>query len=1042
MLRPHPNHILQVPDSASLRFQIGSYEDLTGAASGRTLADTYAKLNQTIALSYDADKRTFVVSQKTRQSQFSDTPVTSRIWSDYKFQEIGEGAKYLQLEAVNEKRETASASDAGDEATSGGNDDASEVAAREHPHLSPEKVKRVDRWVTDAMEKSEVDRNAEPAEGFQHELRQPKRAEKPAPEQKRVPGIKKRTVMAVAQPRIVPPPRAPEAISCSPPLAVSVKNKNNLLAEGAKNKEAVANPDTGSTYMADDEMGTDVENGNPRSGHTTPRNNQQTAVGAVLPGSPPKRQMKSPSAAAPFADLLDLASPAVSVTSAHLDLVSFDQPALTPTTPKTATSAGTTSDNDNQRHRNIDPTLAKADGPKREDKYASLKLMLQNLSASAPHPKSPPVDIFNDEIGESDECVKERMQEIGETVPPNKLHRTMDQKSAKSDETPVTNTEAEVGRQLTLEAVWKKADENLNKKAESKAQKQLTLEDAWGIIRKTVKDPVLETPKEYTSKPEASAASAEESAGKAPDVEPSVTTEKPPMNEERDVSDKRSLKERTARQTKRDKEIEEKICEFFAALKSALDSAQSFPGLLTFEMQVGLILIPNVPKACKGNTITSDGWDKIFRPRGGVRAPSARFVRRVTSSGADADYILDLKAAKSHGGGRMFEEKFSDYGVVYEFYCRTKDKGAIVITIDEGGNVRIRQSDTFLGAVNVHFPLHTWDASGILKGTSDHVRGVDSTLDDAIDDIIGSVWVQPGRSLIRIFCQLPREDSLQIEKVLMKRWTRHRYIRPGEANLRTESAVGERKTDMVPAWSGKSRGDDSTVDSDEHRPEIFLKITEVHDLLTGVHPTDSTVLRARCVTREEMARKERLWYEFSVVSSTIEEILQSNASIELGETTHDWSSVDLLGNETHLAGVNLNAAANPLAAAIGNTGIGEMYRVVKMIVERIDGVGQWDNSSEASYPAGSAGAGVSEPDGLAPTLARVSTPAPANISIPRPQTTMYIQGLAKIPVRTPPMTLVPTSKPKSQEILELRSVKELDSASVRAEKHGNDESFW
>ncbi|KAL1965815.1 hypothetical protein VTN77DRAFT_5136 [Rasamsonia byssochlamydoides] len=1056
MTRPQINHILQVPESIVLRFQLDSYLNRNGGASPRILADPNVPLNAklpqmsvTMALSFDSDKRGFAVTQHIKQPQSSNVTVMSRIWSDYKFLEIGDGARYVQLEAAIEKRETASASDAGDEATSGGNDDVSfEVAAREHPHLSLEKVRQVDRWVADAVENAAVEANTESPDVFPNESYQTKPPqENSVPEQKRIPGIKKRKVIAVAQPPMATPFEAPETVSSSAPLADPVEDKSDSPVEdktdsSAKDvepanllqipspEEPATNFDAGS-YLADDEMG------NPTSEQTTPRNDEQSAIpelGTILPASPPKatgtQQVRTPHAA-PLAPLLDLTSPAITVTSAHLNVLSFDQPALTPNTPKSVASTAAIMGNRDEEKSLLEfsVTSPEADSPKRENKsktayseeLAALKRMLQNLqladqkaerkrSTSAEHPNSVADTNGLDEkkLGEPEEPEKgESMQEIDE-VGTRKLHRTMDQKAAT-------------------------ASEKATKKAEAKAKRQLTLEDAWGILPTVKKRLAPETTNKSDASPIESPTPAKGSANEASN-ESSAKSEIPPVKEGKEGgSGKQTSKDEEASQQIQKVEqakFEEKIRELFATLKPALDAAQSFPGPVTLEMQVGLILLPSMPKAYKGDIISSEEWNKIFQPGNNVRAPSARFIRRVTSSGADADYILDLKASKRNGGGRLFDEEFSDYGVVYEYHCQTKDGRAIVVIIDEAGNVRIRESNAVLGAVHIHFPLHTWDASAILRGTMEYVRGVDSKLDSAIDDIVGSVWVQPERSLIRIFCRQPEGDSLRIDKVFMKRWTRHRYIRPGEAS----PAVAEKKVDTAPEEKQKSRGEDTAGgdaanDTDEHRPEIFLKITEVQDLFTGIHPADATVLRARCVTREEMVRKGRLWYEASIVSSSIEEILQSNASIELGENTDDWSSVDLLGNETHLAesknssnnvstSPKQNPNPNPVAAAIGNTGLGEMYRVAKMVVERIDNIGHWDDSSHEA--AATFAGGNTNNIGAAETGAEPDGPVPGPSS----------------------MMLVLAPKPKGRDFSELQSVKDLESASVRAAREENKESFW
>jgi hypothetical protein len=373
------------------------------------------------------------------------------------------------------------------------------------------------------------------------------------------------------------------------------------------------------------------------------------------------------------------------------------------------------------------------------------------------------------------------------------------------------------------------------------------------------------------------------------------------------------------------KRDEEMVKSLFAALKPTLDAARSFPGALSLEIQIGLVLLPLMPKTYDGGMISLEEWNKIFQSRNRILAPSTMFIKRLTSSGADINYILDLKTQNGSQMDRLFESEYSEYGVVYEYHCRTRNDQLILIIIDETGNVVVKKRVAVLGAVNVHFPNQIWDASVILRGSIEQQRGANSKLDSAILQMVDSIWVQPGRSRVRIFSQLPDSGELQIEKVLMKRWTRHRYNRP---------------TDTSP---------------------LFLKITEVQDLFIGTHPSDKGAFRARCVRLDEMVRKGRLWYELSIVSAPIDEILQSNATLEPGESTDDWCSADLLGEHARLVdtpnpseGEYKESNESPIAAAIGNAGLGEMLRLATKVVENIDSVGYWNYGPgpEASRKAG------------------------------------------------------------------------------------------
>jgi hypothetical protein len=357
---------------------------------------------------------------------------------------------------------------------------------------------------------------------------------------------------------------------------------------------------------------------------------------------------------------------------------------------------------------------------------------------------------------------------------------------------------------------------------------------------------------------------------------------------------------------------DEQIKKLFSSLKPALEAAQSFPGALALKMQIGTILLPPGGRNSDAGIMSVDHWNTFFRPRNNTFVPGSRFVDRSTASGSDADSILDLCVSDD---SRMFEDEVSDGGIVYEFNCKTKGGRTLLVAIDESGDVQVKEGDSILGAVSIHFPFKVWDASISLQGTLAYQWGFDKGLDEAIQSFMQSVWVQPRRALLRMFCTVPEGDLISIEKVLMKRWTRHKHIRSHSPVMNSTNAS----------------------DLNDMQSDLFLQITEVQDLVTGIHPADTSVLRARSDKREEMAQKGRLWFETSIVSSSIEDILRSNSTLELGEKTEDWEPIDLLGEAIGLVGANYTS--NPVAEVIGNSGIRDMYRLAKFIVERIDHVG-------------------------------------------------------------------------------------------------------
>lgn len=346
----------------------------------------------------------------------------------------------------------------------------------------------------------------------------------------------------------------------------------------------------------------------------------------------------------------------------------------------------------------------------------------------------------------------------------------------------------------------------------------------------------------------------------------------------------------------------------FHSLKDILDVTRGFPGAVSLEFQIGQIFVPSLPKQFDQEPLSLEQWNAIFNPINHTSTPSAMFFPGLTAHANEIESLLQITAENNLDGSRLFEEDHVDYDVTYEYHCRSSDGKSFVIVIDEAGNATVREIDCVLGAVHVHIPEHIWDVRGAVRGIRERRRGVNQELDKAIDQLVESIWAQPHSRLIRIFCRVPPSCGLHVEKVLMRRWTRHQTC----------------------AHCG-------IVGSEGETPGILLKITEVQDLMIGTHPTNPQVLRARSGESQEMARQGRIWFEAAIVSPAIDAILETNRSLEVGEKTTDWKSEDMLGDQLHL--IASNDEDNRVAAAIGNSGLGHMYRVATAVAQRIDHIG-------------------------------------------------------------------------------------------------------
>lgn len=953
------------------------------AYSNTTLNQTFV----TTLLSFDSDTQLFSLSENlVIPPKVTNEPGKSRIWNDFTFQEIGKGDDFVTMETIVEK------DPANPQTMAPG-------IAPPHPYLSVEKATRVNQWV---VERAEMDNDDEP----EPDLSAPPQPDTPretpppplVPIVKKPPGIRTRKAISTAKPQAPPQPTPEPAKASSPPPdpkkgaparkrwvmqydsgpedrqinLLEDANTNNRSSSG--NFAPIKTPDSphGSSTTArpqtpEDEPRLSISFDPTKYGlNKSPQHAAKSSFGSSASPATgesllmtPKRRPTKPS------DLIDLLAPATPGSTVPHPLMAFDQPALvpqkfngndspsvehTPSQELVLLNAANSShdllgldfeeavpavsdsildaglglgpgsgplvqiDQDQNQNQKGD-TLSWQEQEKRLlDLKKSLREKKKEMSGVGDDDDDDDNDTTRrfsrppkDQRQISMMLARQRLAELEknhETVKKSsyetstrEFHRTMNHKTARPSE--------------------KKAS-----KAEAKAKRQATLEDAWGIPKPAKKPPV--------DKPE----EADDNNNNMKDRSAAISEAK--------------KNGRRAQLLKTETEAHRKCLKsVFEALGPALDAAEYFTGPLTLEIQLGLILIPLIPKTYDEGLISLEEWTKIFQPPNSLPAPTTKFINRLTTAGSDVDHIVDLKTSKADGKRHLFEQEYTEYNVSYEFHCRNTADKPFTIAVDEQGKHSIRKPATTLGAVNLHFPRQTWDASVVLGGVVEHIVGSDPELEEAVQHLVDNLWVQPDKSLVRIFSRLPRGNKFVIEKVFMKRWTRHRHIHPGDSATSTPGA-GARTP--VPSPSPENA---PSPTPDTETQDTFLQITEVQDLLIGSSTSDSQALRARCAPLPEMHKKDRQWYEVSLVSPAIEAILKANANVEIGERTDDWRSPDLLGKDAMLASdhpaielggdsdasMALSPPLSPVATAIGKAGLGELLGLTKTVVDKIDGIG-------------------------------------------------------------------------------------------------------
>ncbi|KAF7594944.1 hypothetical protein BBP40_007752 [Aspergillus hancockii] len=971
---PNVGNVGISPNNDTTWFRIQNYSSLNSVALRRVLMDPAMSLNSgigqmfvTTSLSFNEGFQGLRLPENLKNPRsISNEPGRSRLWNNFTFQEVGKGDEFLLIESVVEKDHTNIRT-------------ASPVISSNHPYLSAEKAKQVNEWV---VEGTELEVTSEQPE---HPITLP--SEAPCgttpgdatlvQSVKKHPGVKARRVVlsGPAEPSMSPVTK-PERVKTTDPVpklndAPTPRRRWKMIYEaepGGSDVLACSPRPNTPCELRDiaDSFGNSVVP-KPRIPSTfdaskyrldkpsrLPDNNGRNFIKAQETGKNlPHRMSKNPNEKT---ELIDVSFPEA-IDMSIVPVLYSGQPALIPPSShcvKNSDVGNQYLETDvlseiNSNVHDLDGLVIKEDRGSPAESNAPVSTQMataaggENISeqvkklvlleaafheqeketiltneatvfaASSPRsPRQVNMMLAKKRLEELERPHKVEEQEVVEEVASREFHHAMHHKAPKPS----------------------KPNGNATAKSLSKAKRQATLEDAWGIPKKPAKkQPVVGLAK---------------TAATSENVESKTFS----------LSHTALEHIQQAKEVKGELSVNENVKQLFEALKPTLEAAEYFPGLLTLEAQIGLALIPILPKTYKEGLLSLSEWTQILQPRTGVSALTTKFIEKLTTSGSDVDYIVDLKISKGEGKRRIFEREDSEYSVCYEFHCRFKADQLLIVALDEQGQYTTRKPTEVLGTVNLHFPGHIWDARVAVSGSTAFTIDGNQEFEEAVRYMVDHLWVPPDKSLVRLFTRLPKDKHLTVEQVFMKRWTRHQYIRPDEPSSvgtttpEASSIKGERPhsaTRSVGIETASGHADSVTNSEIAESQNIFLQIMEVQDLILGSSPSDSQALRARCAPAFEMIRKGRQWYEVSLLSSPIEAILKANDSVEVGERTDDWRSSDLLGHDATLLKDNTSpeysaSASSPsaVAAAVGDAGLGNLFRLTKTVVEKMDGIGYWN----------------------------------------------------------------------------------------------------
>ncbi|KAL3494034.1 hypothetical protein BJX62DRAFT_234640 [Aspergillus germanicus] len=912
--RPAVGNIDICPGEQDTRYIIQPTAHLNSASIRRILTDTtlgsFAQLGQmfvTASYTFDEDAQGYTAPRNLLQPPNYGSEITkSRLWNDFTFQEVGSGDEFDALDPAIEPNQAESRL-----VPSG--------ITGPHPFLSPEKAKQVNQWVADgeSMEAPSATQDARPEIlPEQSSCLESPRIMPANPEVKRKPGIKVRRPVQHAQTSTT---QDTKTLS-SQPTPSPPKVEMDSITSTPRKKWRMTYPSTGidSSHSQSPATNEIAESITRFGGTKSPSPFDDSKYGLKKKSAQSKKAVRKVSPVVKKKpptkndELIDVTSGETINVNPQL-LLGLEAPVLVSNASESSNVTGNSgcddsscpsmaqagthvadllgldfSENEKPGESASSVSLQQISSSKRSFVDQAARLQSLNgqysscsVTAGSNHvrPRTRPGHtnrlLENQVIEQYERLHRPETEQPVSEVRNRRFHHTMNQKSSR----PVPKTMTKVAKQATLMA-------------------------AWGIPER------------------------KKAANGNPQGQNGPAVERPQPNKPQ-ISDREQERQRVQKQ-RETVQFHDDLGRFFEALKPPLEAAESFPGTITFEIQIGLIFIPDLPKTVSRDNLISTGeWSNILQPQNGIVAPTTKFINRVTVYGADVDHIIDLRRSKAEGRSRLFEQEYSEYNISYEFHCTTKMGESLIVVLDEQGKNTVQKPNSMLGAVNIHFPGQIWDARAVIGSITEYRLGTNPEFEEAAKYLVDHVRI-PAENHIHIVSSLPEGNKLAIEKVLMKRWTHHRFIRPEEASC-----------DLVKSSNGGGQVDASERTETQ---DIFLQVTEVQDLvIVRLESSIPQRVSARYTNAADMIHKGKMWYEVSLVSPALDTILSANTHLEIGERTGDWQAADLLGEYAALLTVGAsNSAVNSVAAAIGASGVGDLFKLAEAIVPKIDGVGYFN----------------------------------------------------------------------------------------------------
>ena len=326
-------------------------------------------------------------------------------------------------------------------------------------------------------------------------------------------------------------------------------------------------------------------------------------------------------------------------------------------------------------------------------------------------------------------------------------------------------------------------------------------------------------------------------------------------------------------------------------LQPVFEAGRALQGNLTFEIQVGQVLIAPGQQVRDRTYHSVDDWRSYFDSCGSSHTFST-FTKILTSNGLDIDRALNTTGES--GSGRLWDPVPASQSITYEFHCHSRSNEEFQIVIDKNGSYELRKGLATVGAINIHVPAQIWDLSASLSGPlkwSDPPEAVAQSVKAFVD----SVYLPPSRKHLLLFFRQPKDHEIKVRNLIVKRVSYH-----------TSNQLDGNGTSM--------------------------KVVEAKNLQFRVHQQDKRLWQAYEVQPEKaddyllkVADGGRIHYEMSLVHRQINEVLAKNKFLEIGELTDAGTTgKSLLDHNT----------------------IRSMLDIAVQLVSKIDYVGMWNYGTQ------------------------------------------------------------------------------------------------